>query len=339
MSAQHRVVIVDSLHGGYLEQPDMEREVLGSVAEVELLRVQSGEELYGRIEDADAIICWHHIAIDKPLIERLRHCCGIIRAAVGYDNMDLAAAGRCGIPICNIPDYGTEEVADHAWALILALVRRLPVLDRHCRDGGWDWRAIGSVRRLRGEKLGIVGFGRIGSAVARRAHAFGIEVGFYDPYLPSGADKAHGVKRYEDLHELLRNSGIVTVHVNLTEETCGLIGAAEFACMGSNTILVNTARGDVIDLAAMLDALAKNGVAALGLDVVADEPNIPLVLRNDERCLLTAHSAFYADSGLRELRIKAAQSALNMLSVGHDRNIVNGFALKEHPARRNPHRR
>lgn len=317
------VVIVDAHRGSYLVEPDIEARALEGVATPTLIRVSGPEELIGRIEHADAIISWHTIALPREIITRLSRCRGIVRAAMGVDNIDLACARERGIPVCNVPDYGTEEVADHTMALLLGLARNLRAVDLHCRAGGWDWRSIGRVPRLRGLNLGIVGFGRIGSAVARRAQAFGMHVGFFDPYVPSGVEKSHGVARYESLHEAIDASAILSLHVPLTPETRGMIGRAELARMSPRTIVINTCRGEVIDQRALIERLAEGGVGQLGLDVLAGEPEVPEALRTSDRTLLSAHSAFYADAALVELRRKAADTARRLLAGEPERNVVN----------------
>jgi C-terminal binding protein len=321
-----QVAIIDSERGTYLLTPDIEQEILKSHAEVTLHRVKEPEALIGRIEECDVIISWHHIPLQRDLLARLRRCRGIVRAGVGVDNVDLVFAAERGIPVCNVPDYGTEEVADHAIALMLSLVRKLRLVDIHARGGGWDWRAIGSVPRLRGTILGIIGFGRIGSAVARRAQAFGMNVGFYDPYLPSGVEKAHAVMRYESLGELLDHARIITIHVPLTSETFHLLGHEEFQRMTGETILINTARGEVIDQEVLIESIEAGRIGQAGLDVLSDEPRVPDQLRRSDKVLLTAHSAFYADPALLELRQKAATSALRLLQGLPERNIVNAVA-------------
>lgn len=326
-SEEFTVAVVDSLRGSYLQTPDIEAAALTPLARVGLHRVSGPSDLAGRIDDADVIISWHEIAIPASVLKSLRRCRGIVRAAVGLDNIDVSTAAELGIPVCNVPDYGTEEVADHAMLLILALVRRLRLVDLHVRSGGWDWRSIGSVPRLRGTTLGIVGFGRIGSAVARRAQAFGLTVAIYDPYVPSGIEKAHAVSRFASLHELLTHSRIVSLHVPLTDETRHLIGAEELSLMGKDSILVNTCRGEVVDQPALLRALSQGMIGQLGLDVLADEPTVPPQLATSDRVLLTAHSAFYADESLLELRHKAATAARRLLLGESDPNIVNGVSV------------
>jgi len=325
---KQEVIIVDSHHGPYLVEPDIEREVLSPEAEPVLYRVNSAEDLIGLIDNAAAIISWHTIPLPAFVIERLNNCRGIVRAAMGFDNIDIAFAAERGIPVAVVPDYGTEEVADHTMALMLALVRKLPIIDRLAKNGEWDWRGVGSVPRLRGLRLGIVGFGRIGTAVARRAQVFGFTTSFYDPYVPSGYDKVQAVMRHESLHELLEWAQVVSIHVPLNPETRHLIGTAELARLTPHAILVNTSRGEVIDQQALLDSLAENRIGQVGLDVLADEPNVPAAFRTSDRVLLTAHSAFYADASLAELRYKAAASVRRLLRGEPERNVVNGVGIK-----------
>lgn len=330
------VGIVDSSRGSYLEDPRLEQEILGQVATAVLLRVDSPQALIGRIEDLSVVISWHTIPLPREILARMRDCRGIVRAAVGYDNIDVEFAAQRGIPVCIVPDYGTEEVADHTLGLLLALARNFRDLDRHARQGGWDWRTIGSVPRLRGLPLGIVGFGRIGSAVARRAQAFGLDVGFHDPYVPSGTEKIHGVHRAETLEALLDRSRMVSLHVPLNGETRGLIGRAELERLAPNGILVNTSRGEVIDEPALIEALQRNRLARVGLDVLSGEPHVPEALRASERVVLTAHSAFYADASLEELRRKAALSARKLVLGEPVRDVVNRANRAETPIPQGP---
>ena len=319
------VVVVDSVRGGYVDDPGIEREVLGDLAEVELQRCLEGAGLDGPASEADVLINWHHIALPAQVLRGLQRCRGIVRASVGYDNIDLDAARDCGIPVCNVPDYGTEEVADHTMALVLALARRLPLLDAHVRQGGWDWRVAAGISRLRGAPLGIVGLGRIGTAVARRAQVFGFDVAFYDPHLASGVEKSHGLTRCEELHELIERSWIVSLHAPLTPETFQIIGATEFDRLRPGAILVNTARGDLVDNRALIQALAKGRLGAAGLDVVSGEPTLPDDIRTSGRVLLTPHAAFYSEASLLELRRKAAAAAGRLLLGQPVRTVLNGI--------------
>jgi D-3-phosphoglycerate dehydrogenase/C-terminal binding protein len=324
-AAQPLVMIIDSERGGYVGQPDVEQATLGPEVVVEVVRVRENDDSWvRRLVDADAVISWHQIPLDRRALADLRCCRGIVRAAVGYDNIDLAYAHERNIPVCNVPDYGTEEVADHTLALLLATVRKLETLRRHVATGGWDWKAAGPILRLRGACLGIVGLGRIGTAVAQRARAFGLEIVFHDPYVASGVEKALGLSRAATLPELLRRAQFLTLHTPLNEETRHLIGAAELALLPEGAILINTARGEIIDQRALLAGLAAGRPAYAALDVLADEPRVPAELTSLPNVLLTAHSAFFADAALTELRRKAAGTAGRLLRGESVPTIVNG---------------
>jgi phosphoglycerate dehydrogenase-like enzyme len=310
----HKVVIIDSARGGYVQDTQIEAGVLAPAAEVELLQAGRASEVADRLRDADALISWHQIALGRADLEGLPNCKGVVRASVGIDNIDLAAAEELGIRLENVPDYGTEEVADHTLALILGIARNLQQVARTARCGEWSWKAIGEVHRLRGRRLGIVGLGRIGTAVAMRASAFGLRVAFFDPHVPAGRDKSLGIERVESLSGLIARSDILTLHVPLTPETRGFIGREELALLPEGAIVVNTCRGEVIEQDALIAGLAGGQLCGAGLDVLGDEPAVPTPLREHDRVILTAHSAFYSDEALSELRTKAAMAARRMLA-------------------------
>jgi phosphoglycerate dehydrogenase-like enzyme len=289
----------------------------------------------------DAIITYHEVPIEPPAIARLERCRIIVRAGVGYDQIDVRACGERGIPVCNVPDYGTTEVADHAIALMLALARG--VIGYHTEllgdpEGNWHWSRTPLIRRLRGATFGVVGLGRIGTAAARRARALDMEVAFYDPYLPDGADLALGFRRYERLNDLLAASDVVSLHCPRTEETADIIGAGALAAIKPGAILINTARGGLIDLDALMAALRDGRVAAAGLDVLPQEPpdrDWPLLRAYrarepwlDNRLILTPHGAWYSHEGQRDLRTKSLRTVLDYLREGKLRNCVNGAWLK-----------
>jgi len=321
----------------------IERGVLGAGVEVALHR----ELLADRIpaeqwQAADALIVYYGVPIDRALIERLEHCRIVVRAGVGYDQIDVAACGARGIPVCNVPDYGTTEVADHAIALMLGLARGL--VSYHTRlvaDGqaGWHWLGAPLVRRLRGARFGVVGLGRIGTAAARRASALDMRVSFYDPYLPDGAELGLGFERVASLAELLAQSDVVSLHCPLTAETAKLIDAEALAAMKPDAVLINTARGGLIDVEALESALRAGRLGGAGLDVLPAEPPEPshpliaaLARREpwlEGRLLLTPHVAWFSDAGRRDLRRKSAETARDYLSRGQLRNCVNrGHLIK-----------
>ncbi|MCC7494801.1 MAG: C-terminal binding protein [Fimbriimonadaceae bacterium] len=326
-----RVLITDFL----ASEPELERAELAGVAEVEVCAAGHERELAAVLPLADALIVWHVIQIGPASIAALPRCRVIVRAGVGYDNVDGVAAAARGIPLANVPDYGTEDVADHAVALALSLIRKVPRAAADLAAGRWEWRQLAPVPRLRGLPVGLVGLGRIGTAAALRFKAFGCDVAFVDPYRPDGADKALGLRRCETLAELLGSSQIVSLHVPLTAETRRLIDAAALAQMRDDAVLVNTARGGVVDTASVAAALAAGRLSGVGIDVLPQEPATvadPLYAGWTagaawrERVILTPHVAWYSVDGLAEMRRKAAVTVRRVLLGQPVRNIVNGVS-------------
>ncbi|HEY4302065.1 MAG TPA: C-terminal binding protein, partial [Candidatus Didemnitutus sp.] len=287
----------------------VERGVLDGAAEVRTIAIDFHEPLPAAALDADALLLWHNIPITTEVIGRLKNCRALIRNGTGYDSVDLKAAAARGIPVCNVPDYGTEEVADHAIALTLALCRQLFPLDAEAKRLGWQINVSAKMRRLRTLQFGLVGLGAIGTAAALRAKALGFRVVFYDPYLPMGTRKALGVERADSLDELLRASDVVSVHCPLTAETRGMIGAREIALMKPTAYLVNTARGDIVQKVPVFAALRAGRLGGAGLDVVENEP-----LRSAEdaatpNLIVTCHAAFCSPEGMIEMRTSSARIA------------------------------
>src|SRR5436190_13506820 len=206
---------------------DHERQVLADIAEVAGVNAPREDDLWGHVEDADALMFYHPMSLTERTIGRMHNCKIIVRCGVGYDNVDIAAARRHGIPVANVPDYGTEEVADSAIGLALALTRGIHLLNSTYRAGadGWTYRSAAPVHRLRGRVFGVVGLGRIGTATALRAKALGMDVAFYDPYKPDGYDKSLGVRRIERLDDLLKQVFILSLHCPLTEATRHIVDA------------------------------------------------------------------------------------------------------------------
>ena len=242
---------------------------------------------------------------------------------MGYNNIDLEAATRHGVVVCNVPDYGSEEVADHAIMFLLALARRLLPSHEAIRAGTWDYRTALGTPRLRGKTFGIIGCGRIGTATALRAKALGLDVVFYDPYLRQGMDKALGIRRVYRLEELLEQSHFVSLHCYLDAATHHLINARTIARMRPGAFLINTARGPVIDEAALLEALDSGHIAAAGprrrrARAARQRPPAPAPERP-----LHPHTAFYSVEGYIELRTKTAEEVRRILLGEPPRNPVN----------------
>jgi lactate dehydrogenase-like 2-hydroxyacid dehydrogenase len=268
--------------------------------------------------------------------EAFTQCKIVIRNGVGYDNIDIEAWGRHGIPVCNVPDYGTTEVADHAIALMLAFTRGTATyIDSLRADtvGNWSHTKAPLVRRLRGATFGVVGLGRIGTATALRAHAFGMEVAFFDPHLASGMELALGFRRCATIGELMAVADVLSLHAPLDADTRHMIGREALAQAKPGLILVNTARGPIVDLDALHDALKEGRIAAAALDVMPGEPPdsahplIAAFVRREawieHRFFLTPHAAFFSPDGMIDLRRKTIETVVEFLATGRLRNCVN----------------
>lgn len=287
----------------------LEKDVLAGVAEVRTVRIGLNAPFPDDVLDADAIILWHGPKVDAGVISRLKKCRAVIRNGVGFDTVDIAAAAQRNLPVCNVPDYGTEEVADHALALALALCRQLFPLDAEAKRLGWKIEVAPKMRRLRTLQFGVVGLGRIGTATALRAKAFGFRVVFFDPYVPSGTHKAVGLERAESLDDLLKNSDVISIHTPLTSETRGFIGERELGLMKPSAYLVNTARGDIVQKAPLFAALRANRLAGAGLDVVENEPLRAAEEAATPNLIVTCHAAFCSPEGMAEMRTTSAKIA------------------------------
>jgi D-3-phosphoglycerate dehydrogenase/C-terminal binding protein len=331
MAGLAKVVVADFI----VEALDHERRVLEGVAEPVALQARHEDDLHGRVEDADALMIYHTLLLTERTIGRLQRCKLIVRCGVGYDNVDTAAARRHGIPVANVPDYGTEEVADSALGLMLSLTRGIHLLTGRLRErrGPWSFMQVRPRHRLRGRGFGVVGLGRIGTAVALRARALGMDVLFHDPYVPDGRDRALGVRRVETLEELLAQSYVVSLHCPLTAETRHLINPQTLAQMAPGSYLINTARGGVVDPLAVLDAVTTGHLAGAALDVLEHEPpadDHPLVAAwrdpahpAHDRIILNPHAAFYSEEGLLDMRLKGSAACRRVLLGLPPRNVVN----------------
>lgn len=290
-------------------EASVERPFLDDVATLSTVWLDFNAPLPADVLGSHALILWHGPLVTEAVIAQMKNCRAIIRNGVGFDTVDTAAAAKAGIPVCNVPDYGTEEVADHAIALTLALYRQLFPLDVEAKQLGWKISVAAKMRRLRTQTFGILGLGRIGTATALRAKAFGLRVVFYDPYVPSGTHKAVGIERVGSLDELLQISDTLSIHTPLTPETRGMIGAKEIARMKAGSFLVNTARGDIVQKAPVFAALRNGHLAGAGLDVVEAEPLRTADEAATPNLIVTCHAAFCSPEGMVEMRSTSAKIA------------------------------
>ncbi len=311
-----------------------EREAAGS--DVECMFARSPEEVTDeQWSTADALI-----SVPDPLsadeLGKLERCRILVTPKVGFDNFDLEKYGRAGIPVCNVPDYGTQDVADHAMGLLLGLMKGINRYDNRLRKGpAQNWKPMDHplALRLSDAKMGIVGLGRIGTAMTLRCKAFGMDVRFYDPYKSNGSDLALGIRRCESLEQLMAESDIVSLHVPLTDETRGMMNDRILSAARPGLVLINAARGEVVEIAALYDALKSGRIGGAGLDVLPVEPasvEEPLVrawYEEEEwirdRVLITPHSAFYTPQSLLDMRTKGIVVALKYLRTGRLENCVN----------------
>ena len=334
-----RVLIIDPQ---FTDAPDIERKAAGPDVELEIVRPGAEDTPADALARADAVVnCRSRHRLPERLVAQMDRAKIVVQAGVGFNHIDIAACARRGIPVCNTPDYGTGEVADHAIALMLGLTRGVVAYDSRLRsrDDAWSTFSLPlqPVRRIGGRAFGVIGLGRIGHAAAFRARAHGMRVVFYDPYLPTGWEKAVGFERAESLQALLSAADVVSLHCPLSGETEGMIDETAVAAMKPGAILLNTARGALVDLDAVEAGLRSGGLCAAGLDVLPVEPldrSHPLIAawtRGEDwlegRLILTPHAAFYTPESLADMRRLSVETTMDYLRHGRLRSCVNAAML------------
>jgi C-terminal binding protein len=285
--------------------------------------------------EADGLMIMGFAATGADL-ERFPRLRAIVRMGVGYDKLDRPAAAARNVLICNVPDYGTTEVADHAIALALTLRRGILLHhEMQRKDPPAPWRSFQNpmIQRLGTQTFGIIGLGRIGTAVALRAKAFNFRVVFYDPYLPNGAELALGIERAPTLEDLLRQTDMLSIHAPLTPETRGVLGREQLALLPKDSVVVNDARGPILDLDALYDLMRDGHIAAAGLDVLPQEPPIepiPKLLQAyrarepwlEGRLVITPHSAWLTPHSWEDTRKKSAETMRAVLLTNKPQNVI-----------------
>ena len=322
----------------YADDGIIERRTAGADVDWDIFRERAPDRLTAEaLASCDAMVIWHEMKVDRALLASLKNCRIIVRAGVGFDHIDLDAAAEIGIPVCNTPDYGTSEVADHAIGLMLALKRGIVSYHQHLvadMTKGFDYSLAPLVGRLRGKIFGVVGLGRIGVATALRAKAFGMSVAAYDPLVSRGTEISVGVDRKESLEELLAVSDVVSIHCPLTAETRRMINATTLKTMRRDAILINTARGAIVDTDALVDALRRDVIAGAGIDVLPTEPPkaddaLATAYRGradsmvGDRLLVTPHAAWSSPESVADARRLSVETAMLYLREGKLRNLVN----------------
>jgi D-3-phosphoglycerate dehydrogenase len=316
------VYLVRTIHLPEIEQ--IAREKLRDLATVKTEEEKTGKNLGRVLRDAVGAIVDADTHISPEVLDEMRQCKIIVTASVGFDHIDLKAASSKGIYVSNVPGYCAEEVADHTLGLLIAIARKILLLNRTTKAGRWDdWEAAEPVFRLRGRTLGIIGLGRIGTAVALRAKAFGLNVIAYDPYIPLGKDASLGV-RSVDFGSLLHESDIISLHAPLTKETHHMIGSTEFDKMKQGVFIINTARGAIIDPNALVESLKSGKVAGAGIDVFETEPphSDDLLLKMDT-VIVTPHTGFLSTESQRDRQTMAVEEVSRILRNERPRSAIN----------------
>jgi C-terminal binding protein len=327
---RRKILILD-----HISNPNIESEILGSGFDVSYLPLIPKEEQNQYLNSAQGLLVWHQ-EIDSELLNKLHNCKIIVRYGTGFDNVDLKVSRALGIDVCNTPDYGIDEVADATCAMILNFIRQIKYMSNEYIKENIEWAKPSQIdlRRTSEHKLGVIGLGRIGSSVALKMKSFGISVGFYDPYVSRGIEKSYGIKRFESLEGLQKNSSIITIHTPLTSQTNSLIDESFIANLNLQTILINNSRGGLFkNLDILLDGLKSNQISFLGLDVVPEEPpninnNFFKALKDSSndissRIILTPHLSYYSEQSWPEMRTKAALNIKRALNGLTPLNIVN----------------
>jgi D-3-phosphoglycerate dehydrogenase len=306
---------------------DAARAVVSKVgAELRLAKAATPEGIMEVAGEADGLLVTY-AKITADMIRQMKRCRIISRFGIGVDNVDLPVATGKGIVVTKVPDYCLDEVSDHAMALLLALIRKVPFSNARVQAGRWEMPSVVPIHRIRGTVLGLVGFGRIPQLVAPKAQAFGMKVLAFDPFIPEEVMARAGVKRVE-FDELVSTSDYISIHAPLMPETHHLFNADVFRRMKPGAYLVNTARGPLVDEAALAQALDQRQLAGAALDVVEKEPFSNTSLLGRDNLVLTPHTGFYSEESLVDLQTRAAEEVVRVLSGQAPRNPVNPEVLK-----------
>jgi D-3-phosphoglycerate dehydrogenase / 2-oxoglutarate reductase len=318
MTARAKVVLTDYVWDSLA----VEKEILGDLADLVPLKTKSPEEFAAAAADCDALLNTYAGPITAGVMAKMPKCKIIARYGIGVDTIDLDAATQAGIIVTNNPSYCIEEVAEHTMALLLAAARKIPFYDRMVRGGRWEVPPGKPLFRIAGRTLGLVGFGNIARQVAVRAMAFGLQILYNDPFVKEGQFNVPG--KAVSLDALLRESDFVSLHPPLTPQTRKMIGDEAFSKMKPTSVLINCARGPVVDTDALLRALDEGRIAGAALDTVDPEPLAdPHPLRGRENVVVTPHTAWYSEQAMAGLQAGAPGEVRRVLSGEWPVNVVN----------------
>ena len=312
-----------------------ERQVLAEIG-AELIAAETGEEaeLLTLAPTMDGILtCWKPVR--EPVIAAAKKCQIIGRCGIGLDNIDVEAATEHGIVVTNVPAYCMDEVSAHAMGLLLACARKIPRFDRNVRKGTWDQNIGPAMHRIRGKTLGVIGFGRIARSIVPKAKAFGLTINVCSPRTDPALIQQHGAQKVS-FSELLATSDFITIHAPLTPETQHLFSHAEFQAMKPTAILINTARGGIVDTAALTAALRNAEITGAGLDVLETEPpDESEELLTLDNVVVTPHAAFMSEESILDLEVAAATCVVQVLTGKLPESVVNPSVLEQSNLRAN----
>lgn len=318
-----RIVVTDHHHPNL----NIERETLveeDGPAELTEAQAETAADVIDAADGADALLNTY-APITADVFDALDSLEVVGRYGVGVDNVDVKAASEHGVRVVNVPDYCTDEVPEHALAMILACERGIGLYDRQVRDGGWDWKAGAPLYRLRGRTLGVAGMGAIPRNLVEKTRNLGFDYVAYDPYVPQ-AEMPEEVEKV-DFEGFLERSDVVSIHTPLTEETENLFDAAAFERMRESATLVNTSRGPVVDTDALVEALEADELRAVGLDVLPTEPPEDPTLLDRDDVVLSPHVAWYSEESIVEQRRSLASDIRAVLRGEEPENQVNRDAV------------
>lgn len=321
-----KIVITDCDH----DSIDVEQDVVGQAGGDLLLEQATTEDaVIAGCQGAEALIV-QYAPITARVLDGLPTVRAVVRYGVGVDTIDLDAATARGVVVMNVPDYGTEEVAEHAVSLAMSVLRGITQLDRRVRAGAWDLETIAPVPRVSRSTFGIIGLGAIGRKTAQLAHGLGFNVIGYDPYVDAGADLGTHIE-VVGLDRVQAEADVISLHIPLTDETHHIVDAEFLKALKASAILVNTCRGGVVDTQALATALAEGQIHGAGLDVYEAEPlEADSPLRTLDNVVLTPHAAWYSGPAYIDLKRKAAEHVVDYLQGRDPRNVVNRAVL-DHP--------
>ncbi|MBX0297052.1 C-terminal binding protein [Haloarcula nitratireducens] len=282
---------------------------------------KSEAELIDLASDADGLIV-QYAQVTESVLSELPNLSVVSRYGIGVDNIDIEAASEHGVAVTHVPSYCEEEVATHAFSLLLTLARRTAQYDSEVKSSTWDWKNGRPIESLTGKTVGFVAFGKIPRRFADLAAGFNFEYVTYDPYLSEDDIVDHPVEKV-DFDTLLSESDIISIHTPLVEETCHMFDDNAFAQMKDSAFLLNTSRGPIIDETALNKALVEDEIAGAGLDVMEEEPTHESPLFEHDDLVVTPHVAWYSEASLTELRRKAAENIVNVIQGDQPHGFAN----------------